>query len=653
MSDVLTIEDLQTAKKHDTFHSEVITGKAGGLSAGADIDYATNQVTGQVQKTLPKVLRDLGMMVQTWTATTGGTLTDASQVFLNDITASVGKGNYYAWTGTFPKVVAPGADPAAVAGFVMRSDAWLRSELAENTVVTIQGEVVPTSRICVHNFGSNNSPAAWVAAMQYCASNGYTLHVDGNVALTDIAKYVMPDNTRLVIDWTGCTGFSVLDSGDWEKLVITSEKYCQTDGCYVEFIGNPVFTGTGVAHWGESNYGMRKNIPVRIQANTVKIDGYDVRSVWGIGLRLFNVRDVEINSFNAEEVGGHSTTYVPDDFGDGIYFGGLTGDVQIKIGLRRITGMLGSEASTVSKGLSRIGIAFENSTNIGAGNVTLSLIGGSVSNFERTIHAEGIGNLAVLWDGSPVIKNAGVLLHRYNPVGAEGKVTYATINDAEYYQKENHRFGSDYGIGGGCYATLNGGAFYGIGRPFDIDTDVNQSPSAANWTFNGSDLYLNNSRLQFRLGSCAVTGGRIFDHGAQQQNAEGSRVTFKNVNFDISMPALNGVQISPAGKDAFINCVLNNQTFARANAFDQCVFRNDNGISASGGTRVTSYTQKLPKIPMSLYRITSTDTAAVATSAILENGSITGGKLVDNGDGTVSLHSSVLLHAAVEITWFK
>ena len=130
MSDeVLTKEQMIIAAKHDTFHSEVITGKSGGLSTGADIDYATNAVTGQVQKTLPKVLRDLGVMVQAWTATTGGTLTDASQVFLNDITASAGKGNYYAWTGAFPKVVSAGTDPAAIAGFVMRSDAGLRSDL--------------------------------------------------------------------------------------------------------------------------------------------------------------------------------------------------------------------------------------------------------------------------------------------------------------------------------------------------------------------------------------------------------------------------------------------------------------------------------------------------------------------------------------------
>ena len=39
-------------------------------------------------------------------------------------------GSNYAWTGAFPKVVAPGTDPAAVAGFVMRSDAGLREDLA-------------------------------------------------------------------------------------------------------------------------------------------------------------------------------------------------------------------------------------------------------------------------------------------------------------------------------------------------------------------------------------------------------------------------------------------------------------------------------------------------------------------------------------------
>ena len=58
--DVLSLEDLKTAKLHQTFEAEVITGKSGGVATGASIDYATNPVTGQVQKTMPAILRDVG-----------------------------------------------------------------------------------------------------------------------------------------------------------------------------------------------------------------------------------------------------------------------------------------------------------------------------------------------------------------------------------------------------------------------------------------------------------------------------------------------------------------------------------------------------------------------------------------------------------------
>jgi hypothetical protein len=59
MAELLSVADLEAAKKQDTFHSEVITGKAGGVAGGADIDFSTNTVTGQVQKTLPKLLADI------------------------------------------------------------------------------------------------------------------------------------------------------------------------------------------------------------------------------------------------------------------------------------------------------------------------------------------------------------------------------------------------------------------------------------------------------------------------------------------------------------------------------------------------------------------------------------------------------------------
>lgn len=57
--DVLSLEDLKTAKKHQVFEAEVITGHEGGAADGKDIDTATNPVTGQVQKTLPATIRDM------------------------------------------------------------------------------------------------------------------------------------------------------------------------------------------------------------------------------------------------------------------------------------------------------------------------------------------------------------------------------------------------------------------------------------------------------------------------------------------------------------------------------------------------------------------------------------------------------------------
>lgn len=52
--ELLNAQDLIAAKKHDTFHSEVITGKVNG--SGGDISIATNAATGQNQKTLPFIL---------------------------------------------------------------------------------------------------------------------------------------------------------------------------------------------------------------------------------------------------------------------------------------------------------------------------------------------------------------------------------------------------------------------------------------------------------------------------------------------------------------------------------------------------------------------------------------------------------------------
>ena len=134
--DVLSLADLQTAKKHQLFEAEVITGKQGGVSTGANIDYATNQVTGQLQKTMPAILRDIGFEPASFDFTTGGTLTssDRNKAVLWPM-ADGGDGDWYYWEGALPKVIPAASSPASTGG--VAEGAWrpvgditLREQLA-------------------------------------------------------------------------------------------------------------------------------------------------------------------------------------------------------------------------------------------------------------------------------------------------------------------------------------------------------------------------------------------------------------------------------------------------------------------------------------------------------------------------------------------
>lgn len=141
--DVLSLQDLQTAKKHQLFEAEVITGKQGGVATGADIDYATNQATGQTQKTLPATLRDAGFRPASFNFTTGGTLatTDADKVVYDPVSKA-----WYSWGGTLPKVIPAGTNPLLDPLWKPQTDPNLRDDLAATTgagiVKTTDGRTV-------------------------------------------------------------------------------------------------------------------------------------------------------------------------------------------------------------------------------------------------------------------------------------------------------------------------------------------------------------------------------------------------------------------------------------------------------------------------------------------------------------------------------
>lgn len=134
--DVLSLDDLKIAKLHQLFEAEVITGLQGGVSGGVSIDYATNQVTWQVQKTLPAVLRDAGFVTASFDFTAGGSLgvNDRNKVVLWPI-AGGGDGNYYAWKGALPKTIPASSSPSTTGGISASgwqpvTDSQLRTDLA-------------------------------------------------------------------------------------------------------------------------------------------------------------------------------------------------------------------------------------------------------------------------------------------------------------------------------------------------------------------------------------------------------------------------------------------------------------------------------------------------------------------------------------------
>ncbi|HDN3064111.1 TPA: hypothetical protein P1L80_004365 [Escherichia coli] len=254
--DVLSLVDLQTAKKHQIFEAEVITGKAGGVATGADIDYATNQVTGQTQKTLPAVLRDAGFRPAPFTFETGGTLG------VNDADLAVlwpgpsGDGNYYAWKGALPKTIPASSTPASTGGvgqtaWVAVSEAALRRDLALSTGAGLVGTTSGRTVQAEFDYRKTQAAKTEINILDYLPANVIAALNDVNAskALGSVRTYIEQALAAATSEniGTGVTlrfpaGFFWLDS------TLNLPKRTRIVGVYPEtyFMALPDFTGTNV-----------------------------------------------------------------------------------------------------------------------------------------------------------------------------------------------------------------------------------------------------------------------------------------------------------------------------------------------------------------------------------------------------------------------
>lgn len=210
--DVLSLEDLQTAKKHQIFEAEVITGKAGGVAGGAAIDYATNQVTGQVQKTLPALLLDVGFTQASFEFITGGTLTtsDRDKAVYDPVSKA-----WYIWLGPLPKVVPATTNPLLDAYWKPWTDPTLRADLAAYNGLSLVGGA---GYLTIEQFGavrgdSSRSYAPEIqAALNASATTGKTIRDSGTYYIngTDVLTVPGPsyphslsiDSDNLVFDFS-------------------------------------------------------------------------------------------------------------------------------------------------------------------------------------------------------------------------------------------------------------------------------------------------------------------------------------------------------------------------------------------------------------------------------------------------------------------
>jgi len=332
MTDILTIADLETDKKHSTFFAEVITGKSGGIVGGADIDTATNQVTGQVQKTVPAVVRDIAFLnVGTFAA--GYTLVNARQTLLYN-------GLYYSWSGAFPKVVAAGSTPTPVSegNWVDRSGDLLRQELASNSGLSLIG-TFPTmaalklvagtatgkrAYIREYNTGTNLGSGwfTWDAASTVADDGGVVIQVTGTTTgrwVRDVGGFVTPTMFGAI----GGAGNSTNDTTAHQKALayaIANKKILRLDPGEYYLTATLTYSGTNpvvIAGPGRSlcNLYFTGNINgfSITTTNITDIGNFSIMTpdvkTSGIAVSVTNSGQVKLNNLYIARTGGSNTWF--------------------------------------------------------------------------------------------------------------------------------------------------------------------------------------------------------------------------------------------------------------------------------------------------------------------------------------------------------
>lgn len=186
-NNVISLQDMENDKKHSIFYREVITGKS--YTTGANIDSATNAVTGQTQRTLPNIVNNID-----WTPVglfaDGVTFTKITDFAIDAV------GTQWIYTGSYPFT--------ATAGTVPTEPTYQAVHVNDHGQLSNLNAAVGHDVIYSREF---NSVADAIS---------YSGHAEGNkYVVNDYYGGVTPNNSGLLFFKVVASGTGVSDGGEY------------------------------------------------------------------------------------------------------------------------------------------------------------------------------------------------------------------------------------------------------------------------------------------------------------------------------------------------------------------------------------------------------------------------------------------------------
>lgn len=466
--------------------------------------------------------------------------------------------------------------------------------------------------------GVTDNSQAFIVACAAAIDSGLTLvFPTGQYMFDTTAVVILANNESLSIDGQNST-LLLNDPVSFEQIQIKNSN--PSNGATVN-ISNLHLKGLNdVAgpYWNFPAGTYPTNIALLVDATNININNFSIEDLWGKALNIGYFTNVSINNVRFRKVGGHSATYIPDSFGDAIYFNRISGSAVVNITNFDAEGLLNpSPGSTAGGGLSRAGIVFELNAS-DANNLEVNVTNFQCSNFERTFHFEDVCASSLNISGARV-ENTALMTHLYQP-GPTFPTLSVSMDNIYYNANTSVVFNVNLFFFNACGGTVRNSTFINPTKAWDGNTA--HVPGGFNMTFEDSDFFWNDARLQGQ--NCAVTFNdcRMYDYNDDQSNAT-LTVAYQKCMFSTTQAATFGNVLSTnAGTETFFSCDFTNQRPAVVKIVQNNRYRTDDGIASDSCIRVNNATTDMPRIPNSIYKVIEVDTGIIRIGYVTNTGTI-------------------------------